>query len=342
MALSVRRFFIKLFHWEFWPFGVIQLPLFFMWLWYSIREQSLFYFSASNPGILSGGMMGESKFDVLSLIPEEVKPKSIFIKFPSSKAEIETKMEEAGLKFPVIFKPDLGERGWMVRRINDTKEIEGYLAEIKTDFLIQEFVTLPLEFSVYYLRFPGEEKGIVNSITAKEFLFVVGDGKKSLEELILENDRAVLQWELLKVKFNDRLNEILTNGQRQELVSIGNHCLGTKFLNRNSLITPVLSDSFDRISKRVNGFYFGRYDLRCATLEDLEKGNIKVMELNGCGAEPSHIYHPGASLWKGVRDLIRHWQNIYRISSENHKHGVAYLSFQEGRLIYKKFKASRA
>jgi len=339
MTFSWRIFFVKLFHWEYWPFGIIQVPLFFMWLWYSLRERSIFYFSASNPGILSGGMMGESKYEVLTRVPDHLKPKTILINFPTSTDQVIRKIEEEKLSFPLIFKPDLGERGWLVKRIDSRENIENYLSEVKIDFIIQELIDLPLEFGVYYVRFPSEANGKVNSITAKEFLYVQGDGKKTLHELIVEKDRAMLQWGLLKEKYKDRLNEILPAGKKEVLVSIGNHCLGTKFLNGNHLITPQLSASFDRISKKIDGFYFGRYDLRCVTVEDLENGNVKIVELNGCGAEPSHIYHPGASLWKGIDDLITHWQNLYRVSRENHQRGVAYLSFQEGRLIYKKFKA---
>ena len=339
MRVSWRTFFVKLFHWEYWPFGVIQAPLFLMWFWYSLREQSLFYFSASNPGILSGGMLGESKYEVLSMVPSELKPKTIRIRYPCTKQDALSQIATAGLAFPLIFKPDLGERGWMVKRIDTEKNAEEYLAQIKVDFIAQELIDLPLEFGVYYVRFPSQERGMVNSITAKEFLHVIGDGKKTLQELIHDNDRAMLQWPLLKGKYKDRLNDIPLSGKREILVAIGNHCLGTMFLNGNNLITPKLSASFDRISKKIEGFYFGRYDLRCATLEDLENGNVKILELNGCGAEPSHIYQPGASLWQGVGDLVTHWKNLYRVSKENHRRGVPYLSFHEGRMIYRKFKA---
>lgn len=342
MVLAVRNFFVKLFHWEYWPFGIIQLPLIFMWLWYSFKERSPFYFSASNPGIYTGGMLGESKYEVLSLVPPELKPKTVLIKIPSSIELIKEKMHEAGLSYPIIFKPDLGERGWMVRRIHNEKEAAEYLDEIKIDFIIQELVDLPLEFGVYYTRFPAEENGFVNSITGKEFLYVKGDGKKTLRELIFDKDRARLQWELLKGKYQARLDEIVLSGERVQLVSIGNHCLGTMFLNNNNLITEKLTASFDRISKQIEGFYFGRYDLRCASLQDLENGVVKIVELNGCGAEPSHIYHPGASLWKAVVDLIVHWRNMYRISRENHERGVAYISFREGRAILRKFRALKA
>ncbi|HTH54546.1 MAG TPA: hypothetical protein VL728_00785 [Cyclobacteriaceae bacterium] len=342
MSLKLKNLSTKLFNWEYWPFGIIQLPLVFMWLWYSLKERSFFYFTASNPGIYAGGMMGESKFEVLSMLPNEVKPKTLLVKHGSTLANVQRLMQENGLAFPVIFKPDLGERGWMVRKIKNEQDALWYLSEIKIDFLIQEFVELPLEFGVFYVRFPNEERGFVNSITAKEFLFVLGDGKKTLRCLIMENNRARLQWKSLLKEYGEKMEEIIPDGKKVELISIGNHCLGTKFLNANHLITEKLSASFDRISKQMSGFYFGRYDLRCGSIEDLENGKVKIVELNGCGAEPSHIYHPKASLADGVRDLIAHWKNLYRISRENHERGVAYISFHEGRSVYKKFTALRA
>jgi hypothetical protein len=340
--LALKNFFVKLLNWEYWPFGIIQLPIFFLWLWYALKERSLFYFSASNPGILTGGMMGESKYEVLQLVPDQVKPKTLLIKLPTTSKSVIQQLQEKKLALPLIFKPDMGERGWMVRKINSEQDIERYLAEIKIDFIAQELVTLPLEFGVYYTRFPSQENGFVNSITMKEFLFIEGDGESTIQELIIAKDRARLQWDVLKTVCENRLTEILPAGKRIELVSIGNHCLGTTFLNGNKLITPKLSRSFDQISKQIKGFYFGRYDLRCASLQDLEEGNVMIVELNGCGAEPAHIYHPGASLWRGVGDLIVHWKNLYRVSKENHKRGVPYLSFQEGKAIYKQFKSAKS
>jgi hypothetical protein len=284
-------------------------------------------------------MLGESKSDVLRLVPDRVKPKTFLVRLPITMQQLREVLKAEGFTLPVIFKPDLGERGWMVRRINNDSDIANYLREIKIDFIIQELVDLPLEFGVFYTRFPNEEKGVVTSITGKEFLSVTGDGMNTLETLILSTDRAKLQWETLCQTYASQLNVIVPAGKKLELVSIGNHCLGTKFINCNHLITPRLSTSFDQISKEIPDFYFGRFDLRCATLEDLENGKVKIVELNGCGAEPAHIYHPGASLWAAMKVLFTHWQNLYEISRQNHARGVAYLSLQEGRRIYKKFKA---
>ncbi len=282
--------------------------------------------------------MGESKFEVLSLVPDTVKPKTILIKLPATREQVLQAIETNGLSFPVIFKPDMGERGWMVRKIKSIADIEQYLSEIKIDFIVQEFVNLPLEYGVFYVRFPSQPNGFVNSITGKEFLSVTGDGSKTLQQLILEKDRAKIQWETLKGVYAAQLQDVIPQGKKIELVSIGNHCLGTTFINCNHLITEKLSASFDTISKQIAGFYFGRFDLRCASEADLEAGNIKIMELNGCGAEPAHIYHPGSSLLKGIGTIITHWKNLYRVSKENHKRGVPYLSFAEGKRIYNSFK----
>lgn len=333
------NFVIKLKSWEYWPFGIVQAPAILYWLWLSLKARSLFFFSASNPGILTGGMFGESKFSVLKKVPADCQPKSFLVHHPTTAGEVIQKLKSEGFSFPIIFKPDLGERGWMVRKIKSDEDVHNYLARAKWDFIVQDYVNFPLEFSVYYARHPEEENGKVTSITKKEMLTVKGDGKQTLQELILNKDRAKLQWETLKNTYAHQLKAVPDVGEEIELVGIGNHCLGTTFLDHNHLITEKLSASFDRISKQVEGLYFGRYDLRVDSLQDLEAGNIMVMELNGCGAEPSHIYQPGASFFKAISYLFIHWRTIYNISVANHKRGVPYLSWKEGKQVYKRFKA---
>ena len=336
------NFVIKVRSWEYWPFGIIQAPLFLYWLWLSLKTRSFSYFSASNPGILMGGMFGESKFDVMEKLPPSVKPKTVLIRLPVTVENLLDQLKEEGLAFPIIFKPDLGERGWMVKKISNIHDIFSYLKEIKIDFIAQDLVTLPLEFGVYYRRYPHESTGVVTSIVGKEMLTVTGDGIKSLQELILDKDRARLQWNSLKEVYRLRLSEVIVAGEKIELISIGNHCLGTMFLNRNHLISDKLSISFDEISRQVEGFYFGRFDLRTASVEDLENGKVQIMELNGCGAEPAHIYDPGFSLVEAIKVLLRHWRDIYLISVENHRRGVAYISLRKARAIFKNFKALTA
>jgi hypothetical protein len=285
-----------------------------------------------------GGMFGESKINILRKLPLELIPKTMFVKLPTDAERVDQILQSEKFSYPVIFKPDLGERGYKVKRISSAADIQEYLKDLKSDFLIQELVDLPMEFGIFYTRFPSEKSGKVTSVTAKEFLSVTGDGKSTLEELILAEDRAKLQWEKLKITYKDRLPEVIANGRKMELVSIGNHALGTKFLDGNYLINGQLNATFDQISKQVEGFYFGRFDLRCSSIDDLFNGRVKIMELNGCGAEPAHIYDPAFPLWKGLVVMLTHWKNIYLISRENHKRGTPYLSFGEGIRFYRKFK----
>lgn len=342
LARSIWRsnFFIRLRSWEYWPFGVVQFPLIMYWLWLSIKARSLFFFSASNPTILLGGMFGESKYDILKRLPDHLLPKTRLIKLPATAEEVLRLLQTEGFSFPVIFKPDIGERGFRVNRIFTNDEAIHYLNTAPGDFIVQELLELPVECGVFYTRFPNEEMGKVTSLVIKEMLSVTGDGQSSLRQLIMHHDRAKLQWNRLEQQFASQLDEVPVKNEKIELNPIGNHCLGTKFLNGSTVIDDELSTSFDAISKTIDGFYFGRFDLKCASLDDLRKGNVQIMEVNGCGAEPAHIYHPGFSLWKAWGVLFVHWKNLYRISVQNHRKGIPYTSFLEGREIYRRFSAA--
>lgn len=322
---------IRLRHWEYWPFEVVYFPIFFYWLWLSLKARSLFFFSASNPSIQSGGLLGESKQAILDQIPDQYKPRTLFVPAQSrALAHVLDQMRVAELVFPVIAKPNVGERGWRVERIDNLAQLAAYLLEHPADCIIQEYIDEPLEFGVFYYRLPGQPTGVVSSIVQKEFLRVRGNGRNCIEELIMMNERAILQLPALQQKYGDQLHNIPAAGEVVSLVMIGNHSRGTKFLDANHLITPELTQCFDQISQSISGFYYGRYDLRCRTLADLHTGDhLKIMELNGAGAEPAHIYQPGFSLWQAYRVLFHHWHILYRISRANHQNGTPYMTFSD-------------
>ncbi len=337
-----HNFFIRLKSWEYWPFGIVQFPLMLYWIWLSIKARSLLFFTTSNPSITMGGMFGESKYAILRQLPAALQPKTILIDTPVTTSQALVYMREANLQFPLIFKPDMGERGYQVKRINTNQDVEAYLKDIKGSFLIQEYIDLPVECGVFYTRFPQEDKGRVTSVVIKEMLSITGNGKLTVEALIKKNPRAKLQWDRLKKMHNGVFDRVLPIDQSLELNAIGNHCLGTKFLNGNHLINDQLSEVFDRISKSLDEFYFGRFDLRCGSIEDLYRGKVKIMEVNGCGAEPAHIYHPGFSFAEAMKVLFRHWKNLFIISTQNRNRGFEYTPFTEGYRIFKHFKTRTA
>jgi hypothetical protein len=335
-------FLIRLRHWEYWPFEVVYFPLFFYHIWLSIKARSLFFFSASNPSIETGGLFGESKARILDRISNEFKPTTLFVPASTPIDSIVSWMETSGLTYPIIAKPNVGERGWRVEKIEHKEALVSYLESSPVDFLIQEYVDEPLELGVFYYRMPGQERGVVSSVVQKEFLTIRGNGRDCVENLIRQNERAILQLPALTAKYGNIFHKIPAPGETLTLVSIGNHCRGTKFLDANHLITPALNRVFDQISLSIDGFYFGRYDLRCRSVADLYAGkHIRIMELNGAGAEPAHIYQPGFSLSEAYRVLFHHWRVLYDISRENHRRGVSYMTLREAVSIWTRTKENK-
>jgi len=280
-------------------------------------------------------MLGESKIRILDKIDEDLKPKTLFFKSDTGEKEVLDKIQKMQLVFPLIFKPDVGERGMLVEKIDNEEQTSRYLRKIDRDFLVQEFVDLPIELGVFYFRYPNRKTGRVSSIVVKEFLKVIGDGKSSIRELILENPRAKLQMETLKSKYGLMLDDILASNEEKLLVPIGNHCKGATFLDGGKHINKKMTRSFDKIAADIDGFYIGRFDIKCASWEDLNEGKIKIMELNGAGAEPAHIYQPGSSILKGYKTLFYHMRALLKISRINKDAGVPYMSWKEGWYVFK-------
>ena len=292
----------------------------------SLKAGSLAFFTAANPLMKFGGFVDYSKYNVLKAINKKYLPVTAF--FEKADASIVLKkLEELQLHFPIILKPDRGERGFGVEKIDTEKDLTQYFekyGELEA-LILQEYIDFPVEVGVMYSRKASEEKGKITSVVLKEFLTITGNGKNTLEILFHTDNRASFYVDTLLTTYKDELQTILPNGKQKELVTIGNHCRGTTFLNANHLINEQLHQVFDDISLPIKGFHFGRYDLRVPALQDLYKGeNIKIMELNGAASEPAHIYDPTMPIIKAYKYLFAHWQRLYEISIENHKNGKSY------------------
>ncbi len=329
------NFFIRLRSWEFWPFELIYIPVFLYWIWLAIKARSLFFFSASNPGIKYGGMLGESKIKILDKIKAELKPKTLFIADRTPDNEVLKQININELSYPLIFKPDIGERGTNVSKINNSEEAADYVEKAHFDFLIQEYIDYPIELGVFYYRYPNRVSGRVSSVVMKEMLNVEGDGKSTMRELILQKPRAKLQLEPLEITHSTLMNKVIPDGEKLVLEPIGNHCRGTAFLNGNHLINRTLVKAFDKIALDIEGFYFGRFDLKCNSIENLYQGKVKIMELNGAGSEPAHIYHPGTPISRAYASLFQHMRTLLKISVMNKNLGVNYMSFKDGLHVLK-------
>jgi hypothetical protein len=314
---------IKLTHFEYWTWWMFYIPLLPYWLYQAVRTRSLTFFTNADPCIDYGGFFGESKIDILKQISSTFLPTYFFVKKESTLQEVLEMIEDKQLHFPIICKPNVGERGSQVEKINDEVALEEYLKNLQEDFIIQEFITFDIELGVLYYRLPEETKGQVSSITRKEFLSVIGDGKSSIEALMQASTRARFQLETMRLRLGEKIKEVIPAGEKRLLEPIGNHCRGTKFLDNNFLMNEKLNQVFDKIALPIEGFHYGRFDMKVKSIEDLYEGkNIKIMELNGVSSEPGHIYDPKNTLWKAYRDLAKHWRIIADISIQQQKRGI--------------------
>ncbi|OWY24377.1 hypothetical protein C7N43_23830 [Sphingobacteriales bacterium UPWRP_1] len=338
---KTHPFFIRLLNWEYWNMYVLYAPVFFYYLYLSVKARSFLFFSAANPSIVTGGFAGESKILIINTTPANLQPKTVFVARNTAFTRVCADIAKAGIAYPLIVKPDVGQRGLLVEKIPDETALQVYHTRFgAVDLLVQDFVDLPLELSVLHYRFPNQQSGNITSVTLKEHLRVTGNGKHTLQQLIENYPRAVLQKERLAKLYSKTWNTVIPKGETLLLEPIGNHSRGTMFLNGNHLIDQPLIQVFDQINLQLPHVYFCRFDLKCTSIDDLKQGkNIQILEINGVGAEPAHIYHPGYPLPKAIADLFAHWKTIYEISAFNNRHlNIGFMRFNEAKAHFAQFR----
>ena len=301
-------------HWEFWPSWAAYLPLLPAFIWLALKHRSASAFTGSNPGIPTGGLLEESKAAILRSIGEQ----SAVARWEAIRPGMLVDTER---QYPVVCKPDIGERGRGVRIVRTPKELMDYVVSANGTTILQEYVS-GLEFGLFYYRQPGEDHGRISSITAKVFPTVMGDGLRTLHDLVLADKRAVAIADVyLKIR-PDAESFVPSAGEAVQLVEIGAHCKGTIFLDATQLNTPELERRVDDIAAATAGFHYGRFDVRTPSVEALKRGDFLILELNGVSAEPTHIYDPKVSLFSAYKALWQHWSTAWKIGSDNARRGV--------------------
>src|SRR5690606_17904145 len=211
-----------------------------------------------------------------------VRPVTALLRKGSNADVIKQALRANSFSFPLILKPEVGERGWHVSKVTSEEELIEYLSRHQMDMIVQEFVDFPLELSIFVYKMPETGEVGVTSICEKHFLQVRGTGRHTLGELIMKQDRAVLHAERLKKKYASEWSEILPDAEIRILEEVGNHCRGTQFINRNKEIDEQIRNVMKALLSSLSGVYYGRFDLRVPSWEDLRNGNlIKIMEFNG-------------------------------------------------------------
>ena len=315
----------RLRRWEFWPSWLYYGPIVLWILWLGLRHRRPMAFTAANPGLEAGGLVGERKHRALAPLQANA---------PDLAATFELLHGEAGMQrvdralafasvhgFPVVLKPDVGQRGRGVFIARDEPALRGYLGRFAGDVLVQRHVG-GQEFGVFIARAPGRPLQIL-SVVHKTFPQVIGDGVRTLRQLILADARARLISAFLFARWQAELDAVPAAGAVVPLVEVGAHCRGSLFLDATGLATPELQATLTRLADAVPGYAFGRLDLRTPSAAHLQRGEgLQVLELNGVAAESAHIYHPGTPLLDGYRAMFRQWALAFEIGSAHARLGA--------------------
>jgi hypothetical protein len=328
--MDLKSFWEKLTNWELWPFKLRYLAITPVWMWYCLRSGSLWFFSSSNPTITFGGFEGEGKKEMYDQLPESLYPKTVYVQPGESSETLLKKIAEHGFTYPFCVKPDVGMKGLLFRKVDQEKDLLYYHQNIQVEYIIQDLALYPIEISVFYYRFPDQQMGVITGFIQKELMEVIGDGKSKLIELIQEHPKAKYRLDEMRVKHADNLHFVLPKGEKYFLTYAANLNRGARFVNLKHEIDENLHRVFDELSLKTN-FYYGRYDIKCKSVDDLKQGkNYIILEFNGSGAEPNHVYNTGYSLFRAYKEILKHWKVLFLISRYNHRNGVPYWSFRKG------------
>lgn len=335
---------------EFWPGWRFYPPLVAYCLWLSLKYRGLLLPTVVNPHFDNGGVVGESKIRIQdmfaggemgALIPRYISVyRHTFIDPTVSDAM--DKITRSGLSFPVVAKPDNGCRGAGVQKLSSESDLKAYIKAFPIGewFIVQDLVDYECEAGIFYIRDPEEDKGRIVSLTLKYFPYVTGDGVSTLKDLILHDPRAGKISHLYLPRHQNRLEEVIPQGQTVRLVFSGTHSKGAIFKDGQEYITDAMNALFDRIGKSIPEFYFGRIDVRFQSMRDLETGkNLKIIEVNGATGEMTHIWDSKTTLGKAYKDLMFQYRKLYEIGRKNRDRGFRPSTIPKLYRDYRKYKA---
>lgn len=328
---------------EFWPMWAFYPPVMAYAAWQMLRHRGLLLPTVANPSFPGGGFVGESKADILAMavehIPEWVAP-FVRIERPADAGPTDLAAEtdaalralaDAGLALPVVAKPDLGCRGAGVRLVRTRVDLAAYLDAFPrgATLLLQTLVPHEGEAGVFYVREPGQARGRIVSLTLKYFPHVTGDGRRTLRELIEADPRAGRLPHLYLHRHAARLDEVPPAGRSVRLAFAGSHSRGAIFRDGTALVTPAMEARFDALAQALPEFHFGRFDVRFARFDEVQQGRgFTIVEVNGAGAESTHIWDRRTSLPRAWRDLMRQYRWLFEIGAANRRRGFRPLSLR--------------
>jgi len=302
----------------------------------------LLFFTSANPSLDNGGAYLVSKQKIYKLFKPDLIPNTLLVHDSFDWPKCNLWLANNKISFPVVVKPDFGLRGDGLHVVKNENELEQFFGTINQAYLVQEFVDFEKELGVFVIR-GADDQFKITSIVEREFMSVIGDGKSMLEELVLQTPRYAMQYDSIKNRYLKEFDKVIRSNEVFYFERIGNHSKGTKFKNGNYLNTQSMTKVMSETMNPIEGFNYGRLDIKYASLEGLLRGDgFKIIELNGVFSEPAHIYDPDATLLGAWRDLLTHFKALLKVSQASIQNGNQPSSLFDGlKKINRQFKLQR-
>jgi hypothetical protein len=329
--MKVKDILYRFSHWETWHHHAKYIPISPVWLWYCIRSRNPWFFTGSNPTLTFGGFEGEGKREMYEQLPPGSYPNSIYINPTTAFKDVEAQLSVSGIRYPLIVKPDVGMMGFMVRKISSPDQLEKYHQTLGIDYIIQDLADYPIEIAAFYYRMPNESRGTISGLLVKQPAHVVGNGSADLWKLIENNTHVRFKKEHMMLKHRSRLHEVIPYGEIFYLSISSNRSQAGIVRGIDHEIDEPLLKILDSWSLYRGNFFYGRYDIKCASVQSLKEGkDFVILEFNGAGAGIQHIVGNHYSLVKAMQIILRHWKMLFRISLYNHSHGINQWGIMQG------------
>ena len=84
----------------------------------------------------------------------------------------------------------------------------------------------------------------------------------------------------------------------------------------------------------------GRFDVRFESFAEVQRGQgFTIVEINGAGAESTHIWDRRTGLLQAWRDLMRQYRWLFEIGAANRARGFQPMRWADFRAAYRREKA---
>ncbi|MEO7941123.1 MAG: hypothetical protein ABIR55_21070 [Burkholderiaceae bacterium] len=324
------------------------VPMVLQWMWLGVRHGSFTLPSAVNPGITSGGLVGEGKMEYFDAMGDSARAATaahiaIGTSEPRDLSHLLERMLGAGLDFPLVAKPDIGWCGYGVRLLHAPQELEDYAHRFPADadFVLQRYLPEPGEAGLFYMRHPDEASGCLIGILLRDYPVVVGNGCDSIASLVSKDAR-------IQRGSADPMHEISYNGERIPLAgeqvrlsTVASTRVGGRYRDGSALATPALVAAVDAIAKDMGNatthpFLVGRFDVRYADEASLQCGEFTIMEVNGAGSEAVHAWDPKYRIRDVYRIVFAKQRQLFRIGAEQRRLGHRPIGIAALARLYKR------